>query len=440
MIHMGTSSPYASTRFFNLGFGMAVILVFHPLPVRRYMQKVLRELGVINLVVEILQLPFSKGISVDGLAGASEFSKVVTLLNMQYRLLKQICKDNLVNSKALYKHLHVIRSHLGKGILCTPTIKEIFTGKRELLNLIDEDIIDHFVNLLQKDKAPQYIDFLMSICVDKAGPLPKIQEMIADRLLVRHTELLPQVLLETTAQGTTMHMNVRGAKDPSTGKDMWIDLALYKKAKEVRGRQQDYVGWIMNATLSELDAQEKMVRYFVRCSNLYGKLAAGRNQGALKALIGSRTLALSYEQILAVLRESRLPYLLRARYFTLMSKLYVDRDPQAFIPQVSYTRVWNKVKPEESDLDMTLSAQAAAIPVCTTGFKDLEEFLLSELPKLADCKDEEGKPSLNGTPKIGQLEMIAAMVAITDELIGFGFFIPPHGPQEDADLSRYCQM
>jgi len=47
---------------------------------------------------------------------------------------------------------------------------------------------------LQKDKAPQYIDFLMSVTADKSGPLPQIQEMIADRLLVRHRELLPQVL------------------------------------------------------------------------------------------------------------------------------------------------------------------------------------------------------------------------------------------------------
>ena len=46
---------------------------------------------------------------------------------------------------------------------------------------------------LQKDKAPQYIDFLMSVTADQSGPLPQIQELIADRLLVRHRELLPQV-------------------------------------------------------------------------------------------------------------------------------------------------------------------------------------------------------------------------------------------------------
>ena len=237
-----------------------------------------------------------------------------------------------------------------------------------------------------------------------------------------------------------MHINVQGSKDPATGKDLWIDLAEFKKTKEVRGRAQDYVGWIMNATLSELDAKEKVVRYFVRCSNLYAKLAAGRNQGSLKAIIGSPMLALSYDQILAVLREATLPYLLRARYFTLMSKLYVDRDPQIQTPQVLYTRVWSKVKPEESDLDMTMQAQVASIPVCTTGFKDLEAFLLTELPKLADCTDTKGRPSLNGEPRIGQLEMMSAIILITDELVGFGFFVDRGEGQEDMDLSKIVSI
>ena len=276
----------------------------------------LRELGVVNLVVEGLQLPFKKGIPLDELTGENgdQYAKCVTLLNMQYRLLKQMCKADLVNSRALYAHLRVLRSHLGKGILCTPTIKEIFAGKREMLNHVDEELIDHFVELLQKDKAPQYIDFLMSLCIDKSGPLPKIQDIIVDRLLIRYTELLPQVLLETK-QGTTMHLTISGIKDPFTGKDIWLDLAQFKKTKEVRGCEQDYVGWIMNATLSELTPAEKAVRYFVRCLNLYGKLATGRNQGSLKALISNRTLALSYAQILAVISEPRLPYFIRARHF-----------------------------------------------------------------------------------------------------------------------------
>ena len=247
-----------------------------------------------------------------------------------------------------------------------------------------------------------------------------------------------QVLLETTQHHSTMHVNVRGVKDPDTGKEIWINVSEFKKTKEVRGRQQDFVGWIMNATLSELNAGEKVMRYWVRCSNLYSKLAAGRNQGALDGIINNSALALSYEQILAVMQEPRLPYLVRARYAMLMSRLYVDRDPQVPSPLVSYTRVWSKVTPQVSDLDMKSanSNQVVKIPVCTTGFKDLEVFLLRELPKMADCTDASGKPSLNGTPRIGQLELLSSLVAMTDELVAFGFFVPPHAPGPEPDFSR----
>lgn len=90
---------------------------------------------------------------------------------------------------------------------------------------------------------------------------------------------------------------------------------------------------------------------------------------------------------------------------------------------------------------MTSVAQAASIPVCTTGFKDLEGFVLRELPKLADCTDATGKPSLNGKPRIGQLELIASIIAITDELVGFGFFIPEHDARQEPDFNRssLCQ-
>ena len=99
-----------------------------------------------------------------------------------------------------------------------------------------------------------------------------------------------------------MHVNVGGIVDPETGKEIWIDVSEFNGTKEVRGRQQDYVGWIINATLSELGAREKVsfpcgtlwnrslvswkrsllthgipqvMRYWVRCSTLYSKLAAG---------------------------------------------------------------------------------------------------------------------------------------------------------------------
>jgi hypothetical protein len=242
--------------------------------------------------------------------------------------------------------------------------------------------------------------------------------------LVANPDILPVISLMSNAeQGVKVTMNLPGVLVTS------IDVSRFKQTKEVRGRRSDYVGWIMRTSLSELSIEERTIRYFVRCTNLFANLALGRNQLALKFLIESPQLALSYGQILALIKEKTLPYFVRARYFTLMKVLYVDRDPQQHTPQIHYTRVWSKLTPEESDLDMSIRAEAARVPICTTGFVDLIDYMVQEFPQLADCADVTGKPSLNKEPMQGQLELVKAEISVADELISFGFFIDKDDPE-----------
>jgi len=79
---------------------------------------------------------------------------------------------------------------------------------------------------------------------------------------------------------------------------------------------------------------------------------------------------------------------------------------------------------------MTEKENRATIPVCTTGFKDLEQILLKQLSSCADCQDGRGKPSLNGEPRIGQLEMMSAMILLVDQMIEFGFFVGGRGQEK----------
>ena len=145
----------------------------------KLMQKLLRELGFITLLVDVLGLPVQRGVSLEELSMPNpeekeNVARLVHLMNLFYRLLKQMAKENLRNSRVLYTHLNLFRSHLGRGVLVTPTLKEIFAGKRELIKLIDKSLIDQFIQLLLKDKAPQYIDFLMSVCTCPE-PQPAVQ-------------------------------------------------------------------------------------------------------------------------------------------------------------------------------------------------------------------------------------------------------------------------
>ena len=74
----------------------------------RLMQKILHELNVVNIVVSLLQLPFQKGIDINQLLDI-RFKPLVELLNLMYRLLKQMAKDNLRNARSIHSHLQVFR-------------------------------------------------------------------------------------------------------------------------------------------------------------------------------------------------------------------------------------------------------------------------------------------------------------------------------------------
>jgi len=248
--------------------------------------------------------------------------------------------------------------------------------------------------------------------------------------LIKSQHILPAIeLQQAQSGGVQMKMSLQGSPVKAP-----LDVAVFKTTKVVRGRQTDYVGWIMNASLAELTPEERVLRYFVRCTNLYGKLTSGRNQQALKFVIESPKLKLDYMQILAVMKEKTLPYFVRARYTTLMAKLFVDRDPQTHTPQINYTRVWNNVVPEESELNMNPGTQSATIPVCTTGFVELKDYLLQALPQLADCADASGNPSLNNEPRLGQLELIKAQISLVDDMISFGFFVDKDKPEDYTNI------
>jgi hypothetical protein len=75
----------------------------------RLMQKILRELSCDAVVVNLLELPFRKGVDIDQLKGKDKFAPLVDLLNRMYRLLKQMAKGNLNNSRRILIHLQVFR-------------------------------------------------------------------------------------------------------------------------------------------------------------------------------------------------------------------------------------------------------------------------------------------------------------------------------------------
>ena len=165
--------------------------------------------------------------------------------------------------------------------------------------------------------------------------MPKIQGYITELLLRQNDQHLPQIKLTYDGnQRETIHLLVHEKQESHPE---WVDVSQFKQQIERRGKLRDLAGEIMNRPFDSLQPAEKKFRYFVRCTNLFGKLALGRNQLALRSLLFSEKLKLTYDDILRVMKMETLPLLVRARYTTLMRILYVDRGS---LPLISMPHAW----------------------------------------------------------------------------------------------------
>ena len=285
-------------------------------------QKLVRECHGIEVTMSIIRALYDTGISPNWVESDKRYAQVKDITCYLYRLMKQSIKNNITNSMRLFPFISIIESHLGKGLSCMQVLKELFLEKRDLLNKIAPEQVEHVVELLHEIKDPRYIDFLMSICTCHGEPMPKIQGYITELLLQKNHTHLPLIKLDHDGNRETLYILVHEKHDSNPE---WVDVSQFKQQIERRGKLRDLAGEIMARPFGSLRAVEKKFRYFVRCTNMFGKLALGRNQLALRGLLFNENLKLTYDNILRVMKMESLPLLVRARYTTLMRILYVDR-------------------------------------------------------------------------------------------------------------------
>jgi hypothetical protein len=276
-------------------------------------------------------------------------------------------------------------------------------------------------------------------------PLPSIQGLVCEQLLALNNLFLPTCKVEAKQTRRRLGIHLPGTYDKQTGSEFWIDIGVFCGPAIYRnGQAFDVASLIMSMPTSVLNEQQKLFRYFIRCISLYGKLALGRNQTALGLLLKNPRFSLLYDDIYQTISNENLPPLVRAKYFTLMLRLYVDRDPQSSRPQVLYTRKWSEVIPEK-DPDFCTSEKATAMPSpnpeCTDGFESLQDYLLRAFDNLGGIKNHKtGEPAQNITTfMLGELEMVLAMIELCDWLVDFSFFVNDRD-SVDADFSAIKRL
>jgi len=133
---------------------------------RKHEQRLLRNVGVHTVVLDLLQVPYD----------AKEDVRMNELMRLAHDFLQNFCLSNQQNQVLLHKQLDLF---LNPGIREAQTVCSIFQDNSVLCNEVGAKVIQHFVHCIETHgKHVQYLKFLQTIVKAENQFIRKCQEMV----------------------------------------------------------------------------------------------------------------------------------------------------------------------------------------------------------------------------------------------------------------------
>ncbi|XP_030748640.1 inositol 1,4,5-trisphosphate receptor isoform X3 [Sitophilus oryzae] len=138
---------------------------------RKHEQRLLRNVGVHTVVLDLLQVPYDE----------KEDIRMNELMRLAHEFLQNFCLGNQQNQILLYKHLDLF---LNPGIREAQTVCAIFQDNPTLCNEENEKVIQHFVHCIETHgRHVQYLKFLQTIVKADNQFIRKCQDMVMQELI-----------------------------------------------------------------------------------------------------------------------------------------------------------------------------------------------------------------------------------------------------------------
>ncbi|XP_015117439.1 inositol 1,4,5-trisphosphate receptor isoform X3 [Diachasma alloeum] len=145
---------------------------------RKHEQRLLRNVGVHTIVLDLLQVPFD----------AKEDIRMNELMRLAHDFLQNFCLGNQQNQILLHKQLDLF---LNPGIREAQTVCSIFQDNSTLCNEVSAKVIQHFVHCIETHgKHVQYLKFLQTIVKAENQFIRKCQEMVMQELVQAGEDVL----------------------------------------------------------------------------------------------------------------------------------------------------------------------------------------------------------------------------------------------------------
>ncbi|XP_071054904.1 inositol 1,4,5-trisphosphate receptor isoform X3 [Onthophagus taurus] len=138
---------------------------------RKHEQRLLRNVGVHTVVLDLLQIPYDE----------KEDVRMNELMRLAHEFLQNFCLGNQQNQVLLYKHLDLF---LNPGIREAQTVCSIFQDNHTLCNEVNEKVIQHFVHCIESHgRHVQYLKFLQTIVKAENQFIRKCQDKVMQELI-----------------------------------------------------------------------------------------------------------------------------------------------------------------------------------------------------------------------------------------------------------------
>ncbi|XP_044006892.1 inositol 1,4,5-trisphosphate receptor isoform X3 [Aphidius gifuensis] len=145
---------------------------------RKHEQRLLRNVGVHTIVLDLLQVPFD----------SKEDTRMNELMRLAHDFLQNFCLGNQQNQVLLHKQLDLF---LNPGIREAQTVCSIFQDNSTLCNEVNVKVIQHFVHCIETHgRHVQYLKFLQTIVKAENQFIRKCQEMVMQELVQAGEDVL----------------------------------------------------------------------------------------------------------------------------------------------------------------------------------------------------------------------------------------------------------
>lgn len=132
---------------------------------RKHEQRLLRNVGVHTIVLDLLQVPYDE-----------KDTQMHELMRVAHKFLQNFCLGNQQNQILLHKQLDMF---LNPGILDAETVCSIFKDNLALCNEVNEKVVQHFVHSIEiHGRHVEYLKFLQTIVKAENQFIRKCQDMV----------------------------------------------------------------------------------------------------------------------------------------------------------------------------------------------------------------------------------------------------------------------